>query len=64
MGRADCKGAQGGDAAASLRGSHGGRKNAVVISQKTLAKMLGVTDRTVRSAIADLVAQRWFPWSN
>ena len=34
-------------------------KNAVVISQKTLAKMLGVTDRTVRSAIADLVAQRW-----
>ena len=58
MGRADCKGAQGGDAAASLRGSHG-EKNAVVISQKTLAKMLGVTDRTVRSAIADLVAQRW-----
>ena len=36
-----------------------GEKNAVVISQKTLAKMLGVTDRTVRSAIADLVAQRW-----
>lgn len=36
-----------------------GDKNAVVISQKTLAKMLGVTDRTVRSAITDLVAGRW-----
>ena len=36
-----------------------GEKNAVVISQKTLAKMLGVTDRTVRSAVADLVAERW-----
>ena len=36
-----------------------GEKNAVVISQKTLGKMLGVTDRTVRSAVADLVAERW-----
>lgn len=36
-----------------------GEKNAVVISQKTLAKLLGVTDRTVRSAVADLVAERW-----
>lgn len=36
-----------------------GERNAVVISQKTLAKMLGVTDRTVRSAISDLVAERW-----
>jgi len=36
-----------------------GPRNAVVISQKTLAKMLGVTDRTVRTAIADLVAERW-----
>lgn len=36
-----------------------GERNAVVISQKTLAKMLGVTDRTVRSAISDLVADRW-----
>ena len=36
-----------------------GERNAVVISQKTLAKMLGVTDRTVRSAITDLVAERW-----
>jgi hypothetical protein len=36
-----------------------GEKNAVVISQKTLGKMLNVTDRTVRSAIGDLVAGRW-----
>lgn len=36
-----------------------GERNAVVISQKTLAKMLGVTDRTVRSALTDLVAERW-----
>ena len=36
-----------------------GERNAVVISQKTLAKMLGVSDRTVRSAITDLVAERW-----
>ena len=36
-----------------------GQQNAVVVSQKTLAKMMGVTDRTVRAAIADLVAERW-----
>lgn len=36
-----------------------GHQNAVVISQKTLAKLMGVTDRTVRSAVADLVAERW-----
>lgn len=36
-----------------------GEKNAVVISQKTLGKLLGVTDRTVRSAVADLVAEGW-----
>jgi hypothetical protein len=36
-----------------------GEKNAVVISQKTLGKMLNVTDRPVRSAIGDLVAGRW-----
>jgi len=36
-----------------------GPRNAVVISQKTLAKMLDVTDRTVRTAIGDLVAERW-----
>lgn len=36
-----------------------GHQNAVVISQKTLAKLMGVTDRTVRSAVADLLAERW-----
>ena len=36
-----------------------GHQNAVVVSQKTLAKMMGVTDRTVRAAITDLVAERW-----
>lgn len=36
-----------------------GHQNAVVISQKTLGKLMGVTDRTVRSAVADLVAERW-----
>jgi hypothetical protein len=36
-----------------------GQQNAVVISQKLLAQMMGVTDRTVRNAIADLVADRW-----
>jgi hypothetical protein len=33
--------------------------NAVVISQKVLAKLLGVTDRTIRTAISDLVAEKW-----
>jgi hypothetical protein len=36
-----------------------GHQNAVVVSQKTLGKLMGVTDRTVRSAVADLVAERW-----
>jgi hypothetical protein len=36
-----------------------GHQNAVVISQKTLAKLMGVTDRTVRTAISDLVMERW-----
>lgn len=36
-----------------------GHQNAVVISQKTLAKLMGVTDRTVRNAVSDLVAERW-----
>ena len=36
-----------------------GHQNAVVISQKTLAKLIGATDRTVRRAIADLVEERW-----
>ena len=36
-----------------------GHQNAVVVSQKTLAKLMGVTDRTVRTAVSDLVAERW-----
>lgn len=36
-----------------------GHQNAVVVSQKVLSQLMGVTDRTVRSAIADLVAERW-----
>lgn len=36
-----------------------GNQNAVVVSQKTLAKMLGVNERTVRRAVTDLVAERW-----
>ena len=36
-----------------------GPLNAVVIPQKVLGRMLGVTDRTIRTAIADLVAERW-----
>lgn len=36
-----------------------GHQNAVVIPQKVLAQLLGVTDRTIRTAIADLVAERW-----
>lgn len=36
-----------------------GHQNAVVVSQKILAQMMDVTDRTVRTAIADLVAENW-----
>lgn len=36
-----------------------GHQNAVVTSQKTIAKILGITDRTVRAAIADLEAGNW-----
>ena len=39
--------------------AHMGHQNAVVISQKTLAKLMNVTDRTVRTAVSDLVAERW-----
>lgn len=34
-------------------------QNAVVVGQKTLAKLLGVSERTVRRAVEDLVAERW-----
>jgi len=36
-----------------------GPQNAVVISQKTLAKLLNVSDRTVRTAVKDLVSGCW-----
>ena len=36
-----------------------GPSNAVVISQKTLAKLMDVSDRTVRTAVSDLAAERW-----
>jgi len=36
-----------------------GDRNAVVASQKTLAKLMGVTDRTVRRALAHLQEDKW-----
>jgi hypothetical protein len=36
-----------------------GHQNAVVISQKTLAKMMGLHERTVRRAVSDLINERW-----
>lgn len=36
-----------------------GDRNAVVASQKTLAKLMGVTDRTVRRALAHLQEEKW-----
>ena len=36
-----------------------GHQNAVVISQKTLSKMLGCSLRTVKYAVADLVDGNW-----
>ena len=36
-----------------------GQQNAVVISQSVLAELVGVTDRTIRNAVADLVAGGW-----
>lgn len=39
--------------------AHMGNQNAVVVSQKTLSKMLGVHERTVRRAVSDLVNERW-----
>lgn len=36
-----------------------GSKNALVVSQKTLAKIVGVSDRSIRTAVAVLVDQRW-----
>lgn len=39
--------------------AHVGHHNAVVIPQKTVAKALGVSDRTVRRAVEDLAAGNW-----
>lgn len=36
-----------------------GAQNAVVVSQSVLAQLVGVTDRTIRTAIADLLAGEW-----
>ena len=36
-----------------------GHQNAVVISQRTLAKMLGCSLRTIKYAVADLVDGKW-----
>lgn len=36
-----------------------GSQNAVVVSQKTLAKLMGCSHRTVQYAVSDLVAERW-----
>jgi len=36
-----------------------GHQNAVVVSQKTLAKLMGCSLRTIQYAIADLVAEKW-----
>ncbi len=36
-----------------------GNQNAVVVSQKTLSKLMGCSLRTVQYAIADLMAEKW-----
>lgn len=36
-----------------------GHQNAVVVSQKTLSKLIGRSLRTVQYAVKDLVAERW-----
>lgn len=36
-----------------------GPQNAVVVSQKTLAKMLGCNERTIRNALTDLTTGNW-----
>ena len=39
--------------------AHMGHQNAIVVSQKTLAKLIGIHERTVRRAVADLVEESW-----
>lgn len=36
-----------------------GHQNAVVVGQKTLAKIMSTHERTVRRAVTDLVEERW-----
>lgn len=36
-----------------------GHQNAVVVSQKTLAKLMRCSERTIRNALTDLVKDRW-----
>lgn len=36
-----------------------GEQNALVVSQSVLAKVLGVSDRTITTAVADLAANNW-----
>ena len=36
-----------------------GHQNAVIVPQKTLAKLLRCSERTIRNALADLVEERW-----
>lgn len=36
-----------------------GELNALVVSQKTLARVLGVSDRTIKTAVSDLTKERW-----
>ena len=36
-----------------------GHQNAVVVAQSILAKLMGVNERTVRRAVADLVEDKW-----
>lgn len=36
-----------------------GHQNAVIVSQKVLAQMLGVSERTIRRAVSDLVEDHW-----
>lgn len=46
-------------ALAHLLCAHMGHQNAVVISQATLAKLMGCSVETIKRAVRDLVAERW-----
>lgn len=36
-----------------------GHQNAVIVSQKVMAQLLGVSERTIRRAVSDLAAEQW-----